>query len=257
MEEIEVAYERAAQRLLLLDYDGTLVPFADYPDLAKPTEDLLKILVRPSEGANTDIVLISGRDRQKLDHWFADYDIGLVAEHGVWLKTRDNQWRLTKPMVNDWREHVRPILQAYVDRLPDSFLEEKEFSLAWHYRRADPELASVRTKELIDNLVEFTSNIDLQVLHGNKVVEVRNAGVNKGIAALFWLQRKPYDFVLAIGDDWTDEDLFRVLPESAYTIKVGMSQSHARFNVHNHLDVINVLNRLLGTSAMSKTNRPE
>ena len=77
-------------------------------------------------------------------------------------------------MTNDWKERVRPILQLFVDRLPGALLEEKEFSLAWHYRRADPEQASLRAKELLDDLTGYTRNIDVQVFEGNKVIEVRN-----------------------------------------------------------------------------------
>lgn len=255
--EVENAFSRASRKLLLLDYDGTLVPFADMPELARPTEELLKILVLPSYDPTVDIVLVSGRDRQQLQKWFSELDIGLVAEHGVWLKPVGSDWKLLKPLVNDWKDGIRSILRTFVDRLPGSFVEEKEYSLAWHYRRSDPELASVRAKELVENLVEFTANTDVQVLNGNKVVEVRNAGVNKGVAGLYWLSLHDYDFVLAIGDDWTDEDLFRALPDSAYTIKVGMSQSHARYNVYNHLAVIKLLSRLLKPTQIPVDNNSQ
>ena len=96
---------------------------------------------------------------------------------------------MLKAMTKDWKERVRPILLLYVDRLPGALLEEKEFSLAWHYRRADPEQASLRAKELLDDLAGYTRNIDVQVLEGNKVIEVRNTGVNKGTAAMEWLTR--------------------------------------------------------------------
>jgi hypothetical protein len=94
---------------------------------------------------------------------------------------------MLKTMTNEWKERVRPILQLFVDRLPGALLEEKEFSLAWHYRRADPEQASLRAKELLDDLTGYTRNIDVQVFEGNKVIELRNSGINKGTAALEWL----------------------------------------------------------------------
>ena len=110
--------------------------------------------------------------------------ISLIAEHGVWLRNKNSDWRMLKAMTADWKERVRPILQLYVDRLPGALLEEKEFSLAWHYRRADPEQASLRAKELLDDLAGYTRNIDVQVFEGNKVIEVRNSGVNKGTAVV-------------------------------------------------------------------------
>ena len=116
---------------------------------------------------------------------------------------------------------MRPVL--------GSFVEEKEFGLAWHYRKASPELGEIRSCELFDNLNEFLANTDLQLMHGKKVIEVRPGGINKGQAIQNLLMRDTFDFVLAVGDDWTDEDLFKILPETAYSIKIGYGSTHARF----------------------------
>ncbi len=137
-----------------------------------------------------------------------------------------------------------PLFEIYADRLPGSFVEQKEFSIAWHYRAADPELGSIRAKELVDDLVGFTANIDLQVLEGSKVVEARNTGINKSIAALHWCSKKNYDFILAIGSDWTNEDLFKLLPETAYSIRVGSMQSYARFNLPSPFEALELLKEL-------------
>ena len=136
---------------------------------------------------------------------------------------------------------IQPILDVYTDRIPGSFVEEKEFSLVWHFRKADPEIASRKAKELMDNLVNFTANIDVQILPGNKVIEVRNAGINKGDAIRSFLGKEKYDFILALGDDLTDEDMFRSLPKSAYSLKVGLSQSLARFNIQDHKSTLGLL----------------
>jgi len=58
-------------------------------------------------------------------------------------------------------------------------------------------------------------------MEGNKVVELKTSGINKGQAALNHMSGENYDFIMAIGDDWTDEFLFKALPASAHTIKVG------------------------------------
>jgi len=147
-------------------------------------------------------------------------------------------------MTAEWNDRVRPILQLYVDRLPGALLEEKEFSLAWHYRRADAELASRRAKELIDDLAGYTRNIDVQVLEGKKVVEVRNTGVNKGSTALEWLAACAPDFIFAVGDDWTDEDMFKALPPEARTVRVGMAKTAARYHLSNHTAVRRILREL-------------
>jgi trehalose 6-phosphate synthase/phosphatase len=187
---------------------------------------------------------VSGRPRRDLEEWFGRLPVSLVAEHGVWLRPREGEWRMLKTITTEWKERVRPILQVYVDRLPGALLEEKEFSLAWHYRGADPELASRRARELLDALAGFTRNIDVQVLEGNKVLEVRNTGVSKGSAATEWLGGLGADFILAIGDDWTDEDLFRALPPTAYSVRVGLANTAARYYLSNHTVVRRVLREL-------------
>jgi trehalose 6-phosphate synthase/phosphatase len=237
-------YTHARRKLLLLDYDGTLVPFAGLPHLAKPTEELLQLLGSLSQDANTETVLVSGRDKETLQRWFGSLGLSLIAEHGAWIKEKNVEWKMIKPLTSDWKSQILPILEMYADRLPGSFVEEKEFALVWHYRRSDPESASLKAKELVDDLVNFTANIDVQVLQGSKVVEVRCAGVNKGIAALHFLSRETFDFILAIGDDWTDEDLFKALPQTAYSIRVGLTQSYARFNLYSYVEVMKLLRGL-------------
>ncbi|MGA9778245.1 MAG: bifunctional alpha,alpha-trehalose-phosphate synthase (UDP-forming)/trehalose-phosphatase [Verrucomicrobiia bacterium] len=237
-------YRAAARRSLLLDYDGTLVPFATEPKLAKPDVELLELLTALGNDAANEVIIISGRSRRDLEDWFGRLPISLVAEHGVWLRRQGGEWRTLKTITIEWRERVRPILQLYVDRLPGALLEEKEFSLAWHYRRADPDQASQRAKELLDDMAGYTRNIDVQVFEGNKVIEVRNAGVNKGTAAMEWLTGNAPDFILGIGDDWTDEDLFRALPPSAFSVRVGLANTAARYYLTNHTAVRRMLREL-------------
>ncbi len=239
------AYERATDRLLLLDYDGTLTPLARYPRLAQPSESILEVLKNLSRDKRNTIVLISGRDRKTLQDWFHDLHIALVAEHGFWWKEAEGDWQMLKHVSADWKGRLLPILEQYADRLPGALVEEKEHSIVWHYRAADPEHARSLVAELTDHLVNFTANIDVQVLQGSKVVEVRPAGVNKGLSALHWVSNNRHNFILAIGDDSTDEDLFGILPESAYSIRVGMTNTRARFNLRNADEVIELLQSLI------------
>jgi trehalose 6-phosphate synthase/phosphatase len=238
-------FRESKKKLLLLDYDGTLVPLVNHPKNAMPTEELKILLKLLAQQPGMESVLISGRDRNVLQNWFGGLGVNLVAEHGVWIREKNEDWKMLKPLNNEWKPKILPLLEMYTDRLPGSFIEEKEFSIAWHYRMADPERASIIAKELVDDLVNFTANIDVQVLQGNKVVEARNAGLNKGDAGLYWTAKDEYDFILAAGDDLTDEDLFKALPESAYTIKVGNTQSYAKFNLYNHTELIKLLQELI------------
>ena len=240
-------YAGAERRLLLLDYDGTLMPFSTDPRQVTPSRHVLDVLTALAADSRNDVVVISGRDRNTLEHWLGQLPVSLVAEHGAWIRDRGGDWHLSRPLKNDWKPRIRPVLETYSDRLPGSFVEEKEFSLVWHYRAADPELGAARAQELLDHLVNFTANIDVQVLQGNKVVEVKTGGVNKGIAAAqHHLALLDPDFVLAVGDDWTDEYLFMALPNTAYTLRVGLANSQARYNLRDYLAVLDMLTDLSG-----------
>lgn len=236
---------KSKKRLFFLDYDGTLSPFAEKPEMAKPDKELRALLKALTNDKRNEVVIVSGRNKESLEKWFEGLDVGLIAEHGGWIKEKGGDWETLEPLLDDWKDEIRPVLELYVDRTPGSFIEEKDFSLVWHYRKVDPALASARARELKDALLHLTTNLNLGVLEGNKVIEIKNVGINKGQAALRWIPKKKWDFVLAIGDDWTDEDLFHVLPESAYSLKVGSFPSHARFNVDSVKDVRSLLHDLV------------
>jgi trehalose 6-phosphate synthase/phosphatase len=239
-------YLRSHRRLIMLDYDGTLVPFAGRPTKARPSDEVIALLHDLAENPKNEVVLISGRERETVDEWFSSLNIGLVAEHGVWIKDKHAEWELTTALTNEWKEEVRPILELYADRTPGSLVEEKDFSLAWHYRRCWPALGEVRARELVNDLLHLTTNLNLQVLEGSKVVEIKNAGVNKGQAASRWASREEWDFILALGDDLTDEDVFQVLPAHTWSIKVGFGASGARFNLGFPTNVRSLLKEMNG-----------
>ncbi|MBI4665300.1 MAG: bifunctional alpha,alpha-trehalose-phosphate synthase (UDP-forming)/trehalose-phosphatase [Nitrospinae bacterium] len=241
--EIKSIYKNSAQRLFLLDYDGTLTGFYPNPADARPGDGLRLILTRLAANPKNSVVIISGRDRAVMDNWFSDINIDLISEHGVALKEA-GEWKVTEQVSTAWKDDIRQILEFYADRTPGAFVEEKEFSLVWHYRKSDPELGALRANELKDNLKAFIANLGLQVQEGSKVIDVRNAGVNKGKAALGYTARTAHDFILAVGDDWTDEDMFRSLPENAITIKVGLPPTAAKYNLESPENVVSFLDEL-------------
>ena len=234
-------YHRSKRRLLILDYDGTLVPFAAYPEVAKPTLRVLRLLRALADDSRNELVLATGRDRATLDQWFGGVPIALAAEHGAWIKELNRDWRMQQSLPLEWKEKLLPILEMYADRVSGAFVEEKDFSLVWHYRIADPEQGSAAARELTDHLLVFTASVDLQVLRSSKAIEIRKAGINKGAAVQRWLSKNDFDFVLAIGDDLTDEDMFAVLPEWAYSFRVGVNRTHARFRLRNPAEVLEFL----------------
>jgi trehalose 6-phosphate synthase/phosphatase len=241
-------YTGARRRLILLDYDGTLAPFCNKPEEARPGPDVLQLLQKAGGTNGNEVVLVSGRGQDNLEDWFGDLGLGLIAEHGLWLREKNGRWETLERLNVAWKEEIRPILELYADRTPGAFVEEKSCALVYHYRKAEPELGLTRARELMNNLVNLTANLDLQVLEGNKVVEVKNVGINKGKAVTKWLTKEDWEFILAVGDDWTDEDIFNVLPAAAYSIKVGLSHSQARFCLSSPQEVLWLLNELLETN---------
>jgi trehalose 6-phosphate synthase/phosphatase len=241
---VRADFRAADKRLLLLDYDGTLVPFAPLPHLASPDPELKDLVRRLCADPRNIVVLISGRDRATLLEWFGDEALHLIAEHGAWVRPPAGEWGLLKPVEASWKETLLPLFRMYVGRLPGSLLEVKDYSLAWHYRLAEPELGLSRAKELVDDLTQYTANFDVQVLEGKKVVEIRNTGITKGAAAAMLLQAHEPGFILSIGDDQTDEDVFRALPPEAVTIRVGTLFSRARFSLADHGAVRKLLEEL-------------
>ncbi len=239
-------YIRSQKRLILLDYDGTLVGFKGKPEQAGPDDEIIDILQNLLSNDKNNVVIISGRDKSTLEKWLGSLGTALVAEHGAWIKEREKDWQSIKPLETEWKNTIRPILELYSDRTPGSFVEEKDFSLVWHYRRSDPDLASIREQELRDTLLNFTENLDVGVFEGNKILEIKNVGVNKGRAVEFWTAKGDWDFILAAGDDYTDEEMFRALPDGVYSIKVGLSVSKAKFNVDTPKEIRLLLKELAG-----------
>lgn len=237
-------YSNVESRLILLDYDGTLTPLARLPHLAFPDDELIKLLQRLAENEKNEIVVISGRPVKVLEEWFGQIPLSLIAEHGAFYKQIGMNWQQTVPVNANWKPSVIPLLGLFTERCAGTFVEEKSLSLAWHYRNAEKGLGFLRSRELINALVELSSHLDFQIIEGNKVIETRARGIDKGIAASLWLKKKQYDFVLAIGDDKTDEDLFKVIPTTQYSIRVGLTQSVAKYNFKQQRDVLIFLRKL-------------
>lgn len=231
----------ATNKILFLDFDGTLVNFQDDPEKVAPEKDVYEIIEKLNN-KNCDVVIISGRDKEFLNTHFGDKNITLIAEHGLWLKKKNEDWETTENVKKNWMSIIRPVIESFVDRTPGTFMEEKNYSLAWHYRKSDPELGGQRANELSNVLKDLSSNHDLSVLNGNKVIEIKNSGVNKGRAATKQLTKK-YDFIFAIGDDWTDEYMFRELPDETFTVKVGLQKTDAEYYVEDTAEVKKLLKR--------------
>ncbi|GAB4137126.1 MAG: bifunctional alpha,alpha-trehalose-phosphate synthase (UDP-forming)/trehalose-phosphatase [Planctomycetota bacterium] len=244
--EIVDAFEAASERVLFLDYDGTLGELASRPELASPTPEIRRLLEDLAALPGTIVHLVSGRPKDTMGRWFGSLPIHLCAEHGAVWREPGGEWQQDPGMDLSWMDLVRPILEATSREVHGSFVEEKSCALAWHYRLGDVDYGPWRARELRSRLDEELANQPVEVLTGRKVVEIRAAGVSKGrYVARAIRDLADGTFVLCAGDDRTDMDMYPVLPGTAYTIHVGSVTDEARFSAEAPEDVRALLRRIL------------
>lgn len=245
VEKLRQDYKKAQKRCILLDYDGTLAPLKKTPSEAAPIPEVLDFLKQLSADAKNEVVIISGRDADTLQKWLGHLQLNFIAEHGSAMRYKGGEWKLQSMASNSWKDEIRPMLESYVRRCAGSFLEEKQSSLSWHYRNTHPGLGFIRSRELVNNLSQLTTNSPVQVVDGNKVIEVRLTGMDKGVTALKVIDKFMPDFTLCIGDDTTDEDMFKALEGKAYTIKVGNGATAAHYNIQTQAEVLPLLKKVM------------
>lgn len=224
-------FNSESERHILLDYDGTLVPFAALPELAAPDAKLIDLLTRLTGSSGNIVHVVTGRSRESIEPWLRTLPLAIHAEHGYWSRFNGQDWIANRLGPTDWKDSISPLLIQFMELMPGASIETKDVSLALHYRNADPTVVRQQLHLLRDEL--RTRAMDqLEVLHGAKVLEVRLRGINKGIVAHNLVSKNQnVRAILAIGDDRTDEDLFAALPPTAITVKVGRAASKARFSV--------------------------
>jgi len=253
LEAIRERFEEAENAIVFLDYDGALVGYTDKPEEAFPDPKLLEILDNLCDKAK--IVIISGRDKKTMDGWLSDYNLNMIAEHGVFIKKNNGssqKWSTHIDISNEWKASFRKKMDDYVERTPGAFVEEKEHSMVWHYRKVESGLGNLRKRELFSHLKYMARGSKLEVLEGNRALEIKRPEVSKSKATIEFLEDGNYDFVMVIGDNWTDEDTFRDLPANAITLRVGYDFTRAKYNLKSHLEVRKLLESLCSIKTGSK-----
>jgi trehalose 6-phosphate synthase/phosphatase len=240
------AYKAAEKRILFLDYDGTLVPFNDQPDDSRLDNETRQILVKLLSDIKNCIFIISGRQRKFLSEQFHGINIGLIAEHGLLSKEAYGDWIKIAPVDTSWKEPIMNIFQEFIILFPGSFTEEKESSVAYHYRLSGRDVGRKVRPVIRKKILLFQPQFpDLELLEGNNVFEVKPNCYNKGLAADTILRKGNFDFILAAGDDLTDEQLFAAVNPEGFTIKIGRSPTLARIRFNSQKKFIEFLKELL------------
>jgi trehalose 6-phosphate synthase/phosphatase len=242
-EVIADRFRSSSNRLLILDYDGTLVPYTSDPGKAMPSTALIKLLRGICSTSGMKSVIISGRDREFLDKIFAGLNIILFAEHGAHRRI-DGEWESVGRKDLAWQTEIVRIMKDVTESTPGSFVEKKISAVAWHYRNTDKWLAELRVAQLMNRLIYPCNRRHLHLMKGEKIVEVKPSEYTKGTAIRHFFNLSDFDFILAAGDDTTDEDMFDALPGNAVTIKIGKPSEKARYTVATSRDFVKFLGQL-------------
>lgn len=249
--EIVSYLERAATELVLfIDYDGTLVPIRPTPAEARISEKEREFLLWASALPGVRVVVVSGRPRNFLREQLRDIPVTLAPEHGAQVidRVEGRVKNLVRTDFRSWFKSALAFMQQVTDRVPGSFIEQKTFSLAWHYRRAPKEYGDFQAQRMVAELRSILADLPATVLAGKKVIEVRATEADKGLFAKWFLQRKeqPKDrLAVGIGDDETDENLFRVVGAEGVTLKVGLGFTNASHRILDQQLVIPTVTKLL------------
>lgn len=241
--ELKRKFLAAEKKLLLLDYDGTLVPYVEKPKNAVPDNELVLLLEMLADEHGSTIVIVSGRDQETLDRWFRDINVDIVAEYGSWSR-EDFTWKQNSQISDDWKKEIMPYFKEFIDKTPGSFSEEKTHSIVWHYRKVDAWLANLRVQEFLNAFIYPCTKYNLEIIEGKKFIEVRVADKKRHETIRKWVKQESWDFILAIGDDQADEEMFKALPKDAYSIKVGYGTTKAKFHLGSHEEVRELLSYL-------------
>jgi len=236
------SYRNARSRLILVDYGGTIVSNDNLDNLKRfqlvkqskgpsaPTSEMISTLTALCKDKRNTVMVVSGKEKRPLERTLGQIpNIGMAAEHGMfisWPTKSKHHKRRWETLVSDsdrsWRSLAIGIMEVYTSRTHGSYIEETEMKVLWQYRDADPEFGYLQAKEIEDHLAGVLRNFAVDVLHAGieegGYVEVRPAGVNKGVLAIHTIQNfsriavaNKVDFALVLGDDHCDEPMLSVV----------------------------------------------
>ncbi|KAK8575987.1 hypothetical protein V6N12_063635 [Hibiscus sabdariffa] len=265
IDHMESVYLRSKNRAILLDYDGTVMPQTSHNKA--PSAEVISIINTLTVETKNTVFVISGRGRESLDKWFSPCKkLGIAAEHGYFMRwSSDDKWEVCGQSSEfGWKEMAEPVMKLYTEATDGSSIETKESALVWHYRDADPSFGSSQAKEMLDHLESVLANEPVTVKSGQYIIEVKPQGLSKGVVAekIFTTMAesgRQADFVLCIGDDRSDEEMFEIISSaissgilssdtSIFACTVGQKPSKAKYYLDDPADVVNMLQALAEAS---------
>lgn len=248
---------RAARRVFLfLDNDGTLTPIAARPELAIPPQKVLDLLRQFGLYGKMHVNIVTGRPREYCEEYFGNLPLNMITEHGIFMRSRGEfEWESLID-VEDYtgtRVEVRRLFSMFVRFVPGSHIEEKAACMVLHYRQAEPLFAESQAKILIETLQSLLGKTTLSVFPGKKTIEVRPIVADKGQAVETVLARHDYDpdkdLFFTIGDDTTDEFMYKVHGDHNFSIHVGKPNAYAHYYVDGTAEIALLLEHIRQTMA--------
>ncbi|KAL7212776.1 hypothetical protein ACSBR2_015455 [Camellia fascicularis] len=274
IDTIVSTYSKAKSRAILFDYDGTVMPETSINK--SPNQEVISIINALCDDVKNTTFLVSGRGKDSLGKWFSSCKkLGIAAEHGYFIRWfADKKWEICGQGSHfGWVQMAKPIMELYTEATDGSYIETKESALVWHHRDADPSFGSSQAKEMLDHLESVLTNEPVTVKSGQFIVEVKPQGVSKGLVAekIFTSMAKSgrqADFVLCIGDDRSDEDMFEIIGNamnngvlscntSVFACTVGQKPSKAKYYLDDTSEVIIMLEALAEVSSPPLSTKVE
>lgn len=261
-------YKRTTRRVIFLDYDGTVVPQTSINK--SPSSVVISVLNALCSDPKNTVFIVSGRGRNSLGKWLAPCEnMGIAAEHGYFLRwNKTSDWEATTVAADlEWKEIVEPVMRSYTEATDGSSIEVKDSALVWHHQDADPDFGSWQAMELMEHLENVLANEPAVVKRGQHIVEVKPQGVSKGLVVEKVISSisndgKAPDFLMCIGDDRSDEDMFESLLKSSssnsqtsagiFACTVGQKPSKARYYLDDTADVMRLLSGLAAAASSPK-----
>jgi trehalose 6-phosphate synthase/phosphatase len=238
-------FRDAARRLIIVEYDGILVPEQGRPGFTIPSRETKSVVQLLASDARNTFMLMSGRDRQHLDLHWAPLDIVLVAEYGAQFKEHGGGWHSLFSIDNGWMERVGSAVQTLPLQYDGSFVEMKTHSIACHFMPS----ANEDIPQIMEALKTLPRNKDFEVFRANDRVELAPRGVDPGTFLARWLGGKKFDIVIAIGGGRVEASLFRILTRESVTVSVRPPMtSTAGYWLRAQTDVVPFLRSLPGTA---------
>lgn len=252
--------ELAPRCFIFLDYEGSLIPASTRLEKEPPNAACIQLFKALGASSRIVLTLITHRSKDFCTNHLAMFPMHIIAEHGAFIQIKnENHWEA--PYGLDEFYLIEPeiirLLERYTQHVPGSYIERKQFSVTWHYHRADSIFGSAQARDLSAAIAQLLENTLFGIYHHNKILEIRPLVANKAYAAekiLHHGQCRSEDLLITIGDDETDEDLYKLHPHQNIAIHVGAPNLLAQYHLRSPSETQRLLHTLGLTATQQEPN---